>query len=87
MMLRLKIASFASSSTFEHLIQLINIFYNQRTNSRHRDNTYNVFPGVFETVEMQPKHKGTWLLHCHVHDHLEGGMETRYTVYGDYKGK
>ncbi|XP_065054471.1 hephaestin-like protein [Rhopilema esculentum] len=52
-----------------------------RTNTEHRDNTYNVFPGVFETLEMVPKHKGTWLLHCHVHDHLEGGMETRYTVH------
>ena len=29
---------------------------------------------------MTPKNPGTWLLHCHVHDHLEGGMETRYTV-------
>lgn len=29
---------------------------------------------------MTPTNPGTWLLHCHVHDHLEGGMETRYTV-------
>ena len=38
---------------------------------------------MFETLEMVPTNPGTWLLHCHVHDHLEGGMETRYTVYKD----
>eukprot|EP00112_Aurelia_sp_Birch-Aquarium-sp1_P012138 Seg2551.1 transcript_id=Seg2551.1/GoldUCD/mRNA.D3Y31 product="Hephaestin-like protein" protein_id=Seg2551.1/GoldUCD/D3Y31 len=54
-----------------------------RTNTAHRDSVYNIFPGVFQTLEMRPKHKGTWLLHCHVHDHLDAGMETRYTVYGD----
>ena len=44
---------------------------------------YDVFPGVFETLEMVPTNPGTWLLHCHVHDHLDGGMETRYTVLED----
>ena len=32
---------------------------------------------------MVPTNPGTWLLHCHVHDHLDGGMETRYTVTSD----
>jgi len=54
-----------------------------RTTTAHVDDVYDVFPGVFETLEMVPTNPGTWLLHCHVHDHLEGGMETRYTVYKD----
>ena len=32
---------------------------------------------------MVPTNPGTWLLHCHVHDHLDAGMETRYTVTSD----
>eukprot|EP00794_Sanderia_malayensis_P014203 gene14203-15685_t len=51
-----------------------------KTNSEHNHDVYNIFPGVYETLEMTPKNPGTWLLHCHVHDHLEAGMETRYTV-------
>ena len=43
---------------------------------------YDLFPGVFATVEMIPDSVGVWLLHCHVNDHMIGGMETLYTVYG-----
>eukprot|EP00794_Sanderia_malayensis_P014202 gene14202-15684_t len=51
-----------------------------RTNKRHNHDVFNIFPGVFETLEMIPTNPGIWLLHCHVHDHLEGGMVTRYSV-------
>ena len=29
---------------------------------------------------MIPDDVGTWLFHCHVSDHMAGGMMTRYTV-------
>jgi len=45
---------------------------------------YDLFPGVFATVEMIPDSVGDWLLHCHVNDHMIGGMETVYSVYGTF---
>jgi len=45
---------------------------------------YDLFPGVFATVEMIPDSVGDWMLHCHVNDHMTGGMETVYSVYGNF---
>lgn len=39
-----------------------------------------LFPGTFEMVEMLVGNPGTWLLHCHVSDHIHAGMETLFTV-------
>lgn len=47
----------------------------------HREDVYDLFPGVFATVEMIPDSVGVWLLHCHVNDHMTGGMEALYTVH------
>jgi FtsP/CotA-like multicopper oxidase with cupredoxin domain len=33
-----------------------------------------------EAVNMRPDNVGTWLFHCHVTDHMAGGMMTRYRV-------
>uniref|UniRef100_A0A8C2F9V6 ferroxidase n=1 Tax=Cyprinus carpio TaxID=7962 RepID=A0A8C2F9V6_CYPCA len=41
---------------------------------------FDLFPGTFQTVTMRPQYSGTWLLHCHVTDHIQAGMETTYTV-------
>ena len=35
---------------------------------------------------MIPDSVGVWLLHCHVNDHMTGGMEALYTVHGKYYG-
>ncbi|TSK53634.1 Ceruloplasmin [Bagarius yarrelli] len=48
----------------------------------HRDDVFDLFPGTFQTVKMHPQYPGTWLLHCHVADHVLSGMETTYTVRG-----
>ncbi|XP_033125758.1 hephaestin-like protein [Anneissia japonica] len=42
---------------------------------------FELYPGVFQTMEMVADDPGQWLLHCHVNDHLAAGMETTYTVY------
>ena len=34
------------------------------------------------TVKMTPDSIGTWLLHCHVNDHMVHGMEALYNVGG-----
>jgi FtsP/CotA-like multicopper oxidase with cupredoxin domain len=45
-----------------------------------RIDTAEVFPATSEVVDMTPDDVGVWLLHCHVVDHMAGGMMTRYTV-------
>ncbi|NWQ80692.1 CERU protein, partial [Columbina picui] len=46
----------------------------------YRADVFDLFPGTFQTVEMTPRNPGTWLLHCHVTDHIHAGMEATYTV-------
>uniref|UniRef100_A0A672VBQ4 ferroxidase n=1 Tax=Strigops habroptila TaxID=2489341 RepID=A0A672VBQ4_STRHB len=41
----------------------------------YRADVFDLFPGTFQTVEMSPENPGTWLLHCHVTDHIHAGME------------
>ena len=57
-------------------------FIFQKQVSYHREDVYDLFPGVFATVEMVPDSTGDWLLHCHVNDHMVAGMETLYSVLG-----
>ncbi|KAG8136027.1 hypothetical protein E2320_009008 [Naja naja] len=54
--------------------------FEYKYNRTFRGDVYDLFPGTFQTVEMWPKYPGTWLLHCHVTDHIHAGMETTYTV-------
>ncbi|XP_015237597.1 PREDICTED: hephaestin-like protein 1 [Cyprinodon variegatus] len=51
-----------------------------RTDLVHRGDVVDLFPGTFATVEMVAANPGTWLLHCHVSDHIHAGMETTYTI-------
>eukprot|EP01084_Bolivina_argentea_P095061 170904_1 len=46
------------------------------------DNTDTVvlIPGTTYTVTMSVDEPGIWLYHCHVHDHIQAGMITTYTV-------
>jgi FtsP/CotA-like multicopper oxidase with cupredoxin domain len=39
-----------------------------------------LFPATTEVVDVRPDVPGTWMLHCHVADHMAGGMMTRYVV-------
>jgi manganese oxidase len=45
-----------------------------------RTDTVELFPATNEVVDMRPDNVGTWLFHCHVTDHMAGGMMTRYRV-------
>uniref|UniRef100_A0A8C4PN88 ferroxidase n=1 Tax=Equus asinus asinus TaxID=83772 RepID=A0A8C4PN88_EQUAS len=51
-----------------------------KVNKSYREDVYDLFPGTFQTIELFADHPGTWLLHCHVSDHIHAGMETTYTV-------
>ncbi|KAM5220957.1 hephaestin isoform 2-T2 [Ctenodactylus gundi] len=46
----------------------------------YRADVVDLFPGTFEVVEMVASNPGSWLLHCHVTDHVHAGMETLFTV-------
>lgn len=39
-----------------------------------------ISPAQMVTVDMVPDDPGIWLFHCHVSDHMELGMVTRYQV-------
>lgn len=45
-----------------------------------RTDTVELFPATTEVVDMQPDNVGVWLFHCHVTDHMAGGMMARYRV-------
>lgn len=54
--------------------------FTYKTDSVHRADVFDLFPGTFQTVEMTAGNPGTWLLHCHVADHIHAGMETTFTI-------
>ncbi len=39
-----------------------------------------LLPGDMKVWDMVPDNLGTWLFHCHVNDHINAGMATRFTV-------
>ncbi|XP_029924399.1 hephaestin-like protein 1 [Myripristis murdjan] len=54
--------------------------FTYKTDRVHRADVFDLFPGTFQTVEMVAGNPGTWLLHCHVTDHIHAGMETVFTI-------
>ncbi|XP_003978693.3 LOW QUALITY PROTEIN: hephaestin-like protein 1 [Takifugu rubripes] len=60
--------------------------FTYKTDSVHRADVFDLFPGTFQTVEMVAGNPGTWLLHCHVTDHIHSGMETTFTIKGAAQG-
>ncbi|XP_076015760.1 coagulation factor V [Genypterus blacodes] len=51
------------------------------TEQEHRMGVYNLFPGVFGTVEMRPPTVGTWLVECTIGDYQLAGMRAKLLVY------
>jgi FtsP/CotA-like multicopper oxidase with cupredoxin domain len=45
-----------------------------------RTDMVQILPGMMMSADMTPDDVGTWLLHCHVNDHIAAGMQMRYTV-------
>ncbi|XP_067134536.1 hephaestin-like protein [Centruroides vittatus] len=52
----------------------------RRINSDNRGDVVDLFPGVFQTVEIETDNPGMWFLHCHVDDHMKFGMNAVFTV-------
>jgi hephaestin len=45
-----------------------------------RTDVVSLLPATMVIADMVPDDVGTWLLHCHVNDHIAAGMVTRYRV-------
>uniref|UniRef100_A0A8C7YK73 ferroxidase n=1 Tax=Oryzias sinensis TaxID=183150 RepID=A0A8C7YK73_9TELE len=58
--------------------------FTYKTDRVHRADVFDLFPGTFQTVEMVAGNPGTWLLHCHVTDHIHAGMEATFTIQKVY---
>lgn len=46
----------------------------------HRTDVVALSPAQMEIADMVPDNPGIWLYHCHISDHMAGGMVTRYEV-------
>eukprot|EP00903_Cladosiphon_okamuranus_P012901 g12045.t1 len=44
--------------------------------------TIMMMPATFFTAIMTPDAVGRWQFHCHINDHIMGGMQAFYTVFG-----
>nr|XP_015817199.2 ferroxidase HEPHL1 [Nothobranchius furzeri] len=54
--------------------------FTYKIDTTHRGDVYDLFAGSTQEMEMVAGNAGTWLLHCHVDDHLFAGMDTTYTI-------
>ncbi|XP_027004663.2 ferroxidase HEPHL1-like [Tachysurus fulvidraco] len=63
-----------------HTVHLHGQTFIYKTDLPHRDDVFDLIPGTFQTLELVAYTKGTWLLHCHVDDHIRAGMETTYSI-------
>lgn len=45
-----------------------------------RTDMVELLPMSMKTLDMKPDAAGTWVLHCHVNDHIDAGMITKYVV-------
>jgi FtsP/CotA-like multicopper oxidase with cupredoxin domain len=45
-----------------------------------RTDVVSLMPAQMVTVDMVPDNPGIWMFHCHVDEHMEGGMATLYKV-------
>lgn len=69
-------------SWWKHVMCIMSLFLllSSQMAQTHRADVYDLFPGTTQTIEMVAGNTGTWLLHCHVADHIHAGMETTFTV-------
>uniref|UniRef100_W5M0L7 Ceruloplasmin n=1 Tax=Lepisosteus oculatus TaxID=7918 RepID=W5M0L7_LEPOC len=63
-----------------HTVHFHGHSFDYKLSGTHRTDVFDLFPATFQTVEMRPEYLGTWLIHCHVTDHIHAGMEATYTV-------
>jgi len=50
------------------------------TVDKHHTDIFSIMPAQFVTADMVPDRVGTWMFHCHIDEHMEGGMMAMYQV-------
>jgi FtsP/CotA-like multicopper oxidase with cupredoxin domain len=48
---------------------------------RRRTDDVELLPGSMKVADMKADNPGTWMFHCHVADHMMGGMYAYYTIH------
>lgn len=48
---------------------------------RRRTDDVELLPGTMKVVDMTADNPGTWMFHCHVADHMMGGMYVLYVIH------
>ncbi|NXR73650.1 FA8 factor, partial [Pycnonotus jocosus] len=64
-----------------HSVHFHGQLFSVRTGQEYRMGVYNLYPGVFGTVEMWPSHAGIWRVECKVGEHQQAGMSALFLVY------
>ncbi|KAJ7412582.1 hypothetical protein WISP_95318 [Willisornis vidua] len=64
-----------------HSVHFHGHLFSIRTSQEYRMGVYNLYPGVFGTVEMWPSHAGIWRVECKVGEHQQAGMSALFLVY------
>ncbi|XP_032331542.1 coagulation factor VIII isoform X1 [Camelus ferus] len=64
-----------------HSVHFSGHVFTVRKKEEYRMAVHNLYPGVFETVEMLPSKVGIWRIECLIGEHLQAGMSTLFLVY------
>uniref|UniRef100_A0A6Q2ZD56 F5/8 type C domain-containing protein n=1 Tax=Esox lucius TaxID=8010 RepID=A0A6Q2ZD56_ESOLU len=64
-----------------HAVHFHGLPFNIQKEQEHRMGVYNLYPGVFGTVEMIPTMVGTWMVECSVGEHQVAGMRAKLLIY------
>ncbi|XP_027581330.2 coagulation factor VIII [Pipra filicauda] len=64
-----------------HSVHFHGQLFSVRTRQEYRMGVYNLYPGVFGTLEMWPSHAGIWRVECKVGEHQQAGMSALFLVY------
>uniref|UniRef100_A0A8C5GV05 Coagulation factor VIII-like n=1 Tax=Gouania willdenowi TaxID=441366 RepID=A0A8C5GV05_GOUWI len=64
-----------------HAVHFHGLPFTVHTKEEHRLGVFNLFPGIFGTVEMRPPTVGTWLVECTIGDYQLAGMRAKLLVY------
>uniref|UniRef100_A0A672RUL8 Coagulation factor VIII-like n=1 Tax=Sinocyclocheilus grahami TaxID=75366 RepID=A0A672RUL8_SINGR len=64
-----------------HAVHFHGLPFGVGKDQEHRMGVFNLYPGVFGTVEMRPAIVGTWLIECTIGEHQMAGMRAKLLVY------
>ncbi|KAK9963756.1 hypothetical protein ABG768_006921 [Culter alburnus] len=64
-----------------HAVHFHGLPFGVGKDQEHRMGIFNLYPGVFGTVEMRPAIVGTWLIECTIGEHQMAGMRAKMLVY------